>query len=470
MNAGPIGTAPADVIASLRANPLLASVSEAALAEIAEVVVRETRTQVGAALKDVELFEGLADEDFERIQEIAEPVVLDTDTRLFEEGDAGDRFYVVVRGAVELTKNGAGDEPERLAVLRTGQAFGEMALLNDAPRSATARVTEPSYLIGIGREAFLETLGPETLASRLLRNLSKALWATSVRLTHKEVTTADASREDSPREALTEYNRMVRSRLLPRGTPSLSGYDLAGVTVTRDDGEGSAVWDWFLLSDGRLALAVLKTDQSSLSSAHRLLAVRGLLRDFAADPVPGLGALLSRVNRGLRAGWVDGISGAVSCGLLALSDEGVEWASAGGAAGTVVRADGSHDDLIPDEPALGSDDDLEFRSTRIRLGSGDHLLAFSEGPSDSVIVGRKFLASKGRYPGAKERLAKLAERVDESDAGLDGVFEVTAILVGRTGADDGAGTRSGSDAVARAAAAFDTAVAEESGEEGSEGS
>lgn len=469
MNAGPSGTAPADVIASLRANPMLASVSEEALAEIAELVLRETRAQVGATLKEVELFEGLADEDFDRIQEIAEPVVLDADTRLFEEGDAGDRFYVIVRGAVELTKDGGGDDSERLAVLRAGQAFGEMALLNDAPRSATARVTEQSYLIGIGREAFLETLGPETLASRLLRNLSKALWATSVRLTHKDVV-QDGGRADSPREALTEYNRMVRSRLLPRGTPSLAGYDLAGVTATRDDGEGSAVWDWFLLSDGRLALAVLKTDQSSLSSAHRLLAVRGLLRDFANDPVPGLGALLARVNRGLKAGWVEGISGAVSCGLLALSDQGVEWASAGGAAGTVVRADGSHDDLIPDEPALGSDDDLEYRSTRIRLGAGDHLLAFSEGPSDSVIVGRKFLASKGRYPGAKERLAKLVERVEESDAGLDGVFEVTAVLVGRTGADAEGSGRSGSDAVARAAAAFDTAVAEESDEKGSEGS
>ncbi len=133
----------------------------------------------------------------------------------------------------------------------------------------------------------------------------------------------------------------------------------------------------------------------------------------------------------------------------------------------MVRADGSHDDLIPDEPALGSDDDLEYRSTRIRLGAGDHLLAFSEGPSDSVIVGRKFLASKGRYPGARERLAKLVERVEESDAGLDGVFEVTAVLVGRTGADAEGSGRSGSDAVARAAAAFDTA--EESGEEGSEG-
>ncbi len=453
MNSGSNIVVPADVLASLRANPVLASVSEEALQQIAELVVRETRARVGEALKEVEIFAGLSDEDFERIERIAEPVVLDADTVLFEEGDPGDRFYVVVRGAVELTKNGSADDSKRLAVLRKGQAFGEMALLNDAPRSASARVTEQSYLIGISRDAFLEAIEPESLAAKLLRNLSKALWATSIRLTHKDV-----RRGDSPREALAEYNRMVRGRLLPRGTPNLPGYDLAGSTSVNEGGEGSAAWDWFLLSDGRLAVVVLKADQVSLSSAHRLLSVRALLRDFADDPLPGLGALLTRANRGLRAGWVDGISGSVSCGVLALSADSVEWACAGSAAGTVVRADGSHEDLVPNEPALGSDDDLEYRSTQLRLYPGDHVLAFSEGPGDSLIVGRKFLAAKGKFPGAKERLDGLVERLSGLDAGAEN--DVTAALVTRVTTNEDEG-RTGSDAIARAAAAFDASIEEE---------
>lgn len=446
---------PADLLASLRANPVLASVSEEALQQIAELVVRETRTRVGEALKEVELFDGLSEEDFERIQRIADPVVLEADTVLFEEGDAGDRCYVVVRGSVELTKNGAADDTERLAVLRQGQAFGEMALLNDAPRSASARVTEQSYLIGIPRDAFLEAIEPDSLAAKLLRNFSKSLWATSVRLTHEDVL-----HSDSPREALAEYNRMVRGRLLPRGTPNLPGYDLAGNTSVNEHGEGSAAWDCFLLSDGRLALVVLKADQVSLSSAHRLLSVRALLRDFADDPLPGLGALLTRANRGLRAGWLEGISGLVSCGVLALSADSVEWACAGSAAGTVVRADGSHEDLVPNEPALGSADDLEYRSTQLRLYPGDHVLAFSEGPSDSVIVGRKFLSAKGKFPGAKERLEALVERLSGADAGVEVEIDVTATLVTRVKTDEDEG-RTGSDAIARAAAAFDASIEEE---------
>lgn len=456
MNSGPDIEVPADVLASLRANPVLATVSEEALGQIAQLVVRETRAKVGAALKEVDLFDGLSDEEFDEIQRIAEPVVLEAGTVLFEEGDAGDRFFVIVRGEVELTKGGAKDVRERLGVLRPGQAFGELALLNDVPRAASARVTEQSYLIGIARDAFLTVLDGDSLAGRLLRNFARSRSVSSVRLTQ-----GDVRQGDTPREALAEYNRMVRGRLIPRGTPNLAGYDLAGCTAADEDGEGAAAWDWFLLSDGRLALAVMKADHASLSSAHRLLSVRGLLRDFADDPLPGLGALLARVNRGLRAGWVDGISGPVSCGVLALSRDSLEWAGAGSVAGTLVRADGRHDDLVPGHPALGADDGLEYGSTQIRLSPGDHLLVFSQGPSDSVIAGRKFLATRSRFPGAKDRLEKLVERLRESDEYVNGVFDVTAALVTCVAGGEDQEGRQGSDAVARAAAAYDASIEEE---------
>jgi CRP-like cAMP-binding protein len=460
MSSGFIGTDTADVIASLRANPILASVSDEGLDKIAALVAQETRASVGAALREVDLFRGLSDGDLERIQAISEPVVKDVGTTLFDEGDEGDRFYVVVRGVVELTRD-VGGVPEIVSVMREGQAFGELALLDEVSRPTTARVSEQSFLIGIGREPFLDTLGPEDgLAPRLLRNLARALGSQRATQTVQDPVGRQGK---SPRSALTEYNRMVRSRLLPRGAPSVPGYDVAGLTATLDQGEGSALWDWFLFGDGRLALAVLKADEASLSSAQRLLAVRGLLRGFAEDPIPGLGSLLGRVNRGLRAGWVDGISGSVSCGLAVVSEDGIEWASAGACAGTVVRSEGSHEDLVPDAPALGADDDVDYHAKRLRLAPGDHLLAFSEGPSDSVIQGRRFLSAKGRYPSARDRLDALVERVAESAGGDDPDLEITAILVGRTGAEESS-ERFGADAVARAAAAFDSGSEREEGE------
>ena len=121
---------------------------------------------------------------------------------------------------------------------------------------------------------------------------------------------------------------------------------------------------------------------------------------------------------------------------------------------------------MPDAPALGSDDDIDYHAKRLHLAPGDHLLAFSEGPSDSVIQGRKFLSAKGRYPSARERLGALVKRVAESESGDDAPLEVTAILVGRAGGEESSG-RSGSDAVARAAAAFDSGAGDEGGDIGS---
>lgn len=452
MTSSPSGGMSADVIASLRANPVLASVSEEAIAKIADLVATETRAQVDAALRGVELFAGLPPEDLERIQRLCEPVVLDSGTTLFKPGDDGDRFYVLVRGSVELDPGGRDGET---IMMEAGDSFGELALLSDAPRTMTARVRDHSYLITISRDAFLDALGGDSLAARLLRNVAGTLGGRAP---------SAGGVERSPKAALAEYNRMVRSRLVPRGMPNAPDYDLAARTIVRDEGDAGALWDWFILSDRRLAFAVIKVDHATLSSAHRMLTVRGLLRDFAQDPLPTLGALLGRVNRALRAAWVEGISGPVSCGVLALGEDGVEWASAGGVAGTVARADGSHEDLVPDAPSLGSDDDLEYRSARIRLAPGDHVLTFSDGPSDAVIVGRRFLAAAGRYRDASARMDALLQQVRDSDAAGGEEVDVTATLVTRRPRPDD--TRpAGSDAIARAAAAFDATLDGEGGDE-----
>ena len=113
---GDMGTGiPAHVIEALRANPVLASVSDEALQKIAEVVAAETETQVGSALRDVRLFEGLSDTDLEQIHAISEPVIVEAGEFLFEEGDAGDRFYVIVRGSVELRKGTGGGLDEGIS-------------------------------------------------------------------------------------------------------------------------------------------------------------------------------------------------------------------------------------------------------------------------------------------------------------------------------------------------------------------
>ena len=80
------------------------------------------------------------------------------DEGIFEEGDAGDKLYIIVRGQVDVTATGATGEEKRLAVLRDGDYFGEIALLDDVPRMATIRTRASTILLALEREQFLNLL------------------------------------------------------------------------------------------------------------------------------------------------------------------------------------------------------------------------------------------------------------------------------------------------------------------------
>ncbi len=74
-------------------------------------------------------------------------------TVIFRQGDPGDQMFVVVEGRVRLTIGADGHEKE-IAVLSPGEFFGELSLLRDMPRSATAEALDDTTLLVIGRDVF----------------------------------------------------------------------------------------------------------------------------------------------------------------------------------------------------------------------------------------------------------------------------------------------------------------------------
>ncbi len=90
-------------------------------------------------------------------------------TVLFKEGDLGKEMYFVHSGKVSLEKN-MGGKNEQLAVLEKGDFFGEMSLLDDLPRSATAVVEEDAELLKIDHENFKKILQTNIeIAVRIIR-------------------------------------------------------------------------------------------------------------------------------------------------------------------------------------------------------------------------------------------------------------------------------------------------------------
>ncbi len=79
-------------------------------------------------------------------------------TKVFEHGDPGDRLYLILEGKVRISREVPGMGEEALAVLGPGDVFGEMALLDEAPRSADAWVHERCRLLAIPKDRFDDLL------------------------------------------------------------------------------------------------------------------------------------------------------------------------------------------------------------------------------------------------------------------------------------------------------------------------
>jgi CRP-like cAMP-binding protein len=96
---------------------------------------------------------------------------------IFHEGAVGDAVYILEQGEVEILR-GSGDDSLRLAVLRKGAIFGEMAVLRDKPRSTGVRALTDCTMIVLAKADFLEAFGAgSSLALPLLRMLCERLSA-----------------------------------------------------------------------------------------------------------------------------------------------------------------------------------------------------------------------------------------------------------------------------------------------------
>jgi CRP/FNR family transcriptional regulator, cyclic AMP receptor protein len=95
---------------------------------------------------------------------------------IFHQGDLGDSLQILASGAVKIVLPSAEGEEAIIATLRPGDFFGELALLDGAPRSATATASEASETLSLPREAFLRMLGQDTqLTLALLSGLATEL-------------------------------------------------------------------------------------------------------------------------------------------------------------------------------------------------------------------------------------------------------------------------------------------------------
>jgi CRP/FNR family transcriptional regulator, cyclic AMP receptor protein len=127
-------------------------------------------------LHKVPLFSELAPPELERVAEISRERVYPRNSVILFEDDPGDALYVVAHGQVKVVLIGEDGREVILSVLGEGEFFGEMALIDDEPRSAHVIAMNDSTLLVIRREDFQGILRQQpSIALALLRALSRRL-------------------------------------------------------------------------------------------------------------------------------------------------------------------------------------------------------------------------------------------------------------------------------------------------------
>ena len=111
-----------------------------------------------------------SDQLFTRFGKTCEPGEI-----LFREGEVGELMFVIQTGSVRITKS-VKDEEKTLAILGAGEFFGEMAILNHKPRTATAIVEERAQVLVLGARTFEQmVVSNAEIAVRLIKKLARRL-------------------------------------------------------------------------------------------------------------------------------------------------------------------------------------------------------------------------------------------------------------------------------------------------------
>lgn len=104
-------------------------------------------------LKNIYLFQNLTQDELSRIVKIGITENFKEGSLIFKEGEPGDKLYVIISGAVRISRKINGSE-EALAILRPGNFFGEMSLIDDIERSADAIAHEECSVMTIKKDDF----------------------------------------------------------------------------------------------------------------------------------------------------------------------------------------------------------------------------------------------------------------------------------------------------------------------------
>jgi sigma-B regulation protein RsbU (phosphoserine phosphatase) len=315
---------------------------------------------------------------------------------LFREGEAGEHFYVVANGQMEILRAAGTSDELLLNVIGPGEYLGEMSLIMPGgQRTATVRARTPCTLLVMSREEFDDLLKRyPLLAYSMVRVSSQRLDATNtstfrdlkeknrqLQVAYDELKAAQVQLIEKERlERELQVAAEIQTSILPDVLPACLGFDF-GARIDPARQVGGDFYDVFPVGETKIAVLIGDVADKGVPSAIFMARVHALIM-AEADALPTAEEVLRKVNKHVTrleksTQFVTALYGILDC----VSGD-FNYARAGHEPPLLLTPEGIQ--RLPHGPgmALGLWEDITLDLGRVRLAPGMSLLLFTDGMTD----------------------------------------------------------------------------------------
>jgi serine phosphatase RsbU (regulator of sigma subunit) len=350
------------------------------------------------------LFAGFDEAAIALVLEHLRQEVLPADHVVFEDNAPGDTLYIVKSGRVQVSKMLENGQEHVFAELGPGEFFGEMALLEEKPRSARVSTLTTTCLLAMYRHTFNALIAQHpAVAANFLKVISARLrernQVQEMLLREKQALVEELAAKNTAleralselRAAMTtvaehervqrdlEIARQIQRQMLPAALPQLPGLQLHATTVP-SRWVGGDFYDAVCLGPRRVGLLLGDVAGKGIPAAMQMARLMGEFRACVSHRInPGgvmqvLNGLLCQRN----VPWTSFVT--VQYLVLDLAQGFVRFICAGHPPILLCRANGQIDQLgsVSNIP-LGIEAGFVYRQETQRLAPGDRLLLYSDG-------------------------------------------------------------------------------------------
>ena len=369
-------------------------------------------------------FDDVGEAEIDALCQVAELRHYPADHLLCREGELEHTFYILAEGQVAISQRLADNEDRLLTHLEPGQFFGEMALIDRKPRTASVRTTADASVLEISEEVFNRFLRDSpNMAINMIRhvtaNLRSSDQAAIKDLSQKNRELATAYNELKEAQAdLVAKERMereleiageVQRNLLPAEFPATPGYTFAGQNVPARH-VGGDLYDVIKIDPEHVGVLMADVSDKSVHAALIMAVTRTLFLAHARSSLSPADVALA-VHAGLlEVSASDDMFVTAFYGVLHLPTGALQYVRAGQDKPLLFRVEGGPPEpLEADGRFLGMLENLVLEQRRVTLKPGDMLLTYSDGVPDAMNAAIRVVwsAAPGRSdPGPPIRLGR----------------------------------------------------------------